>query len=56
MNSTSDMLGVFLVSPAPRREEVGGPVQAARLGCEDHTALVQATPQPGKAQHPRPVL
>lgn len=45
-----------LFPPASGREEVGGPVQAARLGCEDHTALVQAAPQPGEAQHPGPLL
>lgn len=37
-------------------EEVGGSVKAARLGCEDHTTLVQATPQPGKAEYSRSVL
>lgn len=42
--------------PASGREEVGGSVQAARLGCEDHTALVQAAAQPGEAQHPGPLL
>lgn len=46
----------YLVSPASRWEEVGGPVQAARLGRADHPALVQTTSQPGEAQYSRPIL
>lgn len=52
----ADLISRSLCLKASRWEEVGGLVQAAGLGCEDHTALVQAAPQPGEAQHPGPLL
>lgn len=46
----------LLFPPASGWEEVGGPVQAAGLGREDHPALVQTAAQPGEAQHVGPLL
>lgn len=48
--------GVCIFRPASRWEEVGGSVEAARLGCAHHPALVPAATQPGEAEHSRQIL
>lgn len=54
--TTSNIVSVCLVLPAPGWKEAGGLVQAARLGCANHPALVPTTAQPGETQHSRPIL
>ncbi|XP_048835181.1 ceramide synthase 6 isoform X2 [Brienomyrus brachyistius] len=47
---------LYFYYQAPRREEVRRPLQAARLGCEDHPTLVPASAEPGEAQYADPLL
>lgn len=47
---------ILLCSVASRWEEAGGPLQAAGLGCTQHSTLVSTKTQPGKAQHSYKVL
>lgn len=51
-----EIIFVVLCSIASRWEEAGGPLQAAGLGCAQHSTLVSTKTQPGKAQYSYQVL